>query len=62
MSCHCRGIRMRFSRGINLREWFGATLILTAAHFVIIFLINAITLKAQIVSPSNAARPGARMP
>jgi hypothetical protein len=50
-----------FSRGIILRDRIGATSIRAAAHFISIFLINAITLNAQIAPPGNAARPGARV-
>ena len=49
---------MRFSRGIILRAGIGATSIRAAAHFISIFLINAITLNAQIAPPGNAGRPG----
>jgi hypothetical protein len=52
---------MRFSRDIILRDGVGATPIRAAAHFVGIFLINAITLSAQIVPPGNATRPAARV-
>jgi hypothetical protein len=46
---------MRFSRGIILRGGFGATTIRAAAHFISIFLINAVTLNAQIAPPGHAA-------
>lgn len=51
---------MRFSRVIILRGGVGATAIRAAAHFVTIFLINTITLTAQVAPPGNAARPQAR--
>jgi hypothetical protein len=52
---------MRFSRGIILKAGIGATSIRAAAHLISIFLINAITLNAQVGPPGNAARPEARV-
>lgn len=52
---------MRFCRGIILRTGIDATFIRGAAHFISIFLINAITLNAQIAPPGNAARREARV-
>ncbi len=52
---------MGFIRNIILRAGIGAASIRAAAHFISIFLINAITLNAQIAPPVNAARPGARV-
>jgi hypothetical protein len=52
---------MGFIRNIILRAGIGATSIRAAAHFISIFLINAITLNAQIAPPGNAARPEARV-
>jgi hypothetical protein len=52
---------MRFSKGIISRDGFGATPIRAAAHLISIFLINAITLNAQIVPPGNAARSKTRV-
>ena len=52
---------MRFSTGIILRDGIGATSIRAAAPFISIFLINGITLNAQIAPPGNAARPEARV-
>ena len=52
---------MRFSKGIISRDGFGATPIRAAAHLISIFLINAITLNAQIVPPGNAARSETRV-
>jgi hypothetical protein len=52
---------MRLSRGIILRTGISATSIRAAARFISIFLINAITLNAQIAPPGNAARPEARV-
>ena len=52
---------MQFIRAIILRAGIGATSIRAAAHFISIFLINAITLNAQIAPPGNAPRPEARV-
>ncbi|HXI88854.1 MAG TPA: hypothetical protein VNO24_02455 [Blastocatellia bacterium] len=51
---------MRFSNGIILIDGSGAT-IRAAAHFISFFLINAITLNAQIAPPGNAARSEERV-
>src|SRR6185369_15832454 len=48
-------------RGIILRTGIGGTSIRAAAHLISIFLINAITLNAQLASTGNVARPGARV-
>jgi len=53
------GGRMLHIRAIILRAGIGATSIRAAAHFISIFLINAITLNAQIAPPGNAPRPEA---
>jgi hypothetical protein len=52
---------MRFSKGIILRDGIGATSIRAAAHFISFFLINAITLNAQIAPSGNAARSEPRV-
>jgi hypothetical protein len=52
---------MRFSSDIILRDGFGVTPIRAAAHLISIFLINVITLNAQVAPPSNTARPAARV-
>jgi len=49
------------SRGIILRAGIGGTSIRAVAHLISIFLINAITLNAQIASTGNVAHPGARV-
>ena len=52
---------MRHIRAIILRAGIGATSIRAAAHFISIFLINAITLNTQIAPPGNFPRPEARV-